>query len=326
MALALLVLVAPVLALAADPAPAPAVEGVKAEAAPEKPAVRALQVKSRGKGTAYLFKLTLVPGVPDPGRAVSVGLELFELPPVPDPIHGEQVPLKDASLVAEVTDADGAGYTMVYEVHPLQDAGTYGFHTTPVRQDTYRVVLRGEHNGRKLSGTFRLSAGLWPIPGGDDEAAPSEDAGGGGRMPAMPGGMKGPAVPGGRAAAPAEAPAEVAPSKPGTPLAGVMERLGEGWVELQVALFGGRVADLARAKALAGPLKTTALAAAGLRPPEADFDRLLQETAEALGALAGAKDPVQAFQRIAANQCNQCHLVYRWNVIGSLAEFPGGLP
>ncbi len=319
LALALLMLVVPAPALAEEPAPA------QPEA---KPAVRALQVKSPGKGTSFLFKLTLVPGVPDPGRVVSVGIELFELPPVPDPIHGEQVPLKDARLTAEVTDADGAGYTMIYQIHPLTDAGSYGFHATPVRQDTYRVVLRGEHNGRKLSGRFRLSAGIWPIPAGDEDASAPDEAGGG-RLPALPGGMKGPAMPGGGGAAPASGavePAAVVASRPGTPLAQVMERLGEGWVELQVALFGGRVADQARVKALAAPLKATALAAAGLRRPDADFDRLLQETAEALGALEGAREPAQAFGRIAANQCNQCHLVYRWNVIGSLAEFPGGLP
>jgi hypothetical protein len=327
--LALLCLVAPCLVSGAEQgklSDEPAAADEKpAPAPPPRPEVRNLQIRGRTRGDSYLFKVSLIPGVPDPGRVVAVRLEMFELPVVPDPIHGEQIPVKDAQIRAEVTDADGAGYTLTYSVHPLADAGSYGFHVTPARQDTFRVVLKAEYQGRKAEGAFRLGAGIWPLPASEDEDRSEEggESGGGGRLPAMPGGgVKVPAMPGGGPAAAGAGPAV----RQGSPLAQVMERLGEGWVELQVLLHGGRTPDLGRVKALAEPLRQTALAGAGLRAPEADFDRLLAETAEALGQLGSVKDPLAAFQRIGAHQCNQCHFVYRWRVLGSLAEFPGGLP
>lgn len=298
---------------------------IESKAAGEKPAVRALQLRS----SIFQFSLRLEPGVPDPGQVEQVRIEMAELPPVPDPIYGETIPVKECQMLAEVTDADGAGYGMLYQVHQLTDAGAYGFHFTPKRRDTYRVVLRGEHKSQKFSPTFRVPVGIWPFhdPGGSGGADGSASKSTGGRLPAIPGSPTDPALP----AAPA-GPAVPAGAAASSPVAGLMEILGARWVDLQVALLAGRKPDWTRVKAAAEALRQASLDGAGLLPADPDFTGLMKEQAEALDKLAKAAGsakaaPVrEAFDQLGGRHCNRCHFAKRFGLLASPDEFPGGLP
>ncbi len=292
----------------------------KEEKALAKPAVRTVQIKS----SIFQFDVRLTPGVPDPGQVEEVRIEMAEVPPVPDPIYGQSIPVKDAEIVAEVTDADGAGYTLAYRVHPLTDAGVYGFHFTSTRRDTYKVVLKGEQKSQKFSPSFRVPVGIWPIKDvdakGNERVVPAESASS--RMPALPGGIKAPATPAG----PARASAKTSPMRK------AMDEMGGLWVDLQVALFAGRKPDMPKVKAAAEALQKASLAAAGLKPADSDHEELGKEAAVALGKLAqaaggGKRAPtVKAFEQVGGRHCNRCHFVKRWKVIANPEEFPGLLP
>lgn len=301
-------------------------EAAKATAAAEKPKVRTVQLKS----SIFQFNVRLEPGVPDPGQVEEVRIEMAEVPPIPDPIYGETIPVKQAVFMAEVTDADGAGYTLTYRVHPLTDAGVYGFHFTPSRKDTYQVVLRGVQKSQKFSPKFRVPVGIWPFRDvdakGNEKVVPASPAGS--RMPALPGSNRGPAVPTGPAGSmggPSGAPS-------GSPLHEAMEKMGAHWVSLQEALFAGRRADYAKVKVAADGLKTATEAAAGLLPGDPDHADLIGQCVSAIDGLvqaaarAKAKPLTEAFDQVGGRHCNRCHFAKRWKILASPAEFPGDLP
>ena len=309
----------PTLVFAAESKPAPA---TKSEA--PKPAVRTVQVKDG----FILFNVRLTPGVPDPGQVVEAKVEMFEVPPVPDPIYGEQIPIKDAVVTASITDADGEGYTQRYLIHPLMDAGTYGFHFTPSRKDIFRVTFTGTHKGRKYSAGFRTPVAVWPFK---DRSAKKNNgpASPGSRLPALPTGMKGPAGPASPGAARTPAGAKTAASGPALPpMTDAMQRMGDKWVVMQLALFAGRAADMNRAKTSATSLQQVSTVAASIQTDISDFAPEMKELAkafESMGAAAGAGKREQVkthFGQIADKRCTRCHLVYRWKVLGSLAEYP----
>ena len=293
-----------------------------AEAKPSespKPAVRTVQVKDG----IILFKVRLTPGVPDPGQVVEAMVEMFEVPPVPDPIYGEQIPVKDSTIIAEVTDADGEGYTQRYLIHPQMDAGTYGFHYTPARKDILRVVFKGKHKGRKFSTSFRTPVAVWPFK--DASASKSDGPAGGSRMPALPSGMGGPAMP----ASPAGTRVPVASAaKSIKPLPDAMQRMGDKWVLLQVAMFAGRAADMNRVKTGATTLQQVSMVASGVQTDMTDFSTEMKELAKAfeqLGVAAGTGKRAEVerqFGKIADTGCTRCHFVHRWKVLGTLAEYP----
>ncbi len=332
--LAVALLVLPGLVWAADEAKGEKVSDKKDDEAaapkvPPKPEVRTVQVKS----SIFQFTVRLKPGVPDPGEVVEARIEMAEVPPVPDPIYGETIPVKGAALVAEVTDADGAGYTLAYKVHALTDAGAYGFHFTPTRKDTYRVVLKGEHKSQKVSPSLRVPVGIWPFKdvdeSGKEKVVPATP--GGSRLPALPGGAKRPALPGGSGSAGGPAAAGAKPADLASPLQQAMQAMGERWVALQVALFAGRRADLGKAKAAAAALGKACQEAVGASP-KAGFDGLVREAAGAADKVAAAagkgkpKPTVQAFDQLGARHCNRCHFAQRWQILASPEEFPAMLP
>lgn len=296
---------------------------------PPKPKIRSIQAKSG----QVLFDVRLVPGVPDPREVVEVELEVAETPPVPDPIYGERIPIKAAELVAEVTDADGAGYTVAYRVHALQDAGTYGFHFTPLRKDNYQVRLKGVHKHKRLDTDFRVPVGIWPFKEVDAEGnvnivKPGQASS---RLPAVPTGMKGPAVPG--AAAPtAAASARNMPGRPPSPLEESMQTLGGLWADAGTALLAGRRPDLAEAKAVAARMVKAVQQAAGRKPDDAEYTGLMDQLREAVEALQAAAaagktaKAVDAFREIGARHCNRCHFKMRWGMLEDLNMFPAGLP
>ncbi len=312
-----------------------------ADEGPPKPAVRTVQVRS----SIFQFKVRFDPGVPEPGEVVEARIEMAEVPPVPDPVYGETIPIKGAAIVAEVTDADGAGYGLAYRVHPLTDAGMYGFHFTPARSDVYRVVLRGEQKSQRYAATIRVPVGIWPLPGGEDEQPADKGGPGlaalpGGRGPAVPAGHSGgPAIPGSGPAQPGGGPAQPGGGPAGdeakggeSPLHEAMETMGEHWVALQVALLAGRRPDLNKARLAADALRRACLAAVDVAPGDADHARLMKATAAAVGAVAKAtagkkaKPALRAYRQVGARHCNRCHFARRWEVLSSPDEFPAMLP
>jgi hypothetical protein len=296
----------------------------QAKSKEEKPRVRTLQVKS---GT-LLFNVSIEPGVPDPGQVIAFSIELAEVPEVPDPIYGEKIPVKDAELTARVTDADGAGYTMAYRVHALQDAGSYGFHYTPVRKDNYRVALMGIHNGKGFKAELRVPVGIWPFIKVDAEGkvskVPAQTASN--RRPALPSGLKAPAIPGG--AGVGRQPA----ARKNSPLGKAMQVLGEQFARAGVALFSGRRPDLKEAKAAADLLKAEVEKAAAIKQADDEYDGQMQELNQAVQELvrasgAGkAKSAKASFSRIGDQHCNRCHFKMRWKMIEQSSDFPARLP
>ncbi len=296
----------------------------QAKVVKEKPRVRTVQVKSG----ALLFNVSIEPGAPDPGQLVAFSIELAEVPPVPDPIYGEKIPIKDAELIARVTDADGAGYTLAYRVHTLQDAGSYGFHYTPIRKDNYRVALSGIHNGKSFKAELRVPVGIWPFIKVDAEGnvsrVPAHTASN--RMPALPSGLKTPAVPTGAGAG------RLPAASVNTPLGEAMQALGEQFARAGVALLSGRRPDLKEAKAAADLLRAGVEKAAALKQPDDEYDGLMQELGQAVQELvraAGAgkaKSAGEAFARIGSRHCNRCHFKMRWKMIEQSSDFPARLP
>lgn len=308
---------------AADGGAKPAKAAAKAVPVKPKPRLRTVQVKSGN----LLFNVTIEPGAPDPGQVISFSIELAEVPPVPDPIYGEKIPVKDARLTARVTDADGAGYTLAYRVHTLQDAGTYGFHYTPIRKDNYRVALVGVHKGKGFKAGLRVPVGIWPFvevdAAGNVSRVPAHTPSN--RMPALPSSVKTPAVPGGAAGG-----TSGAVKKP--VLAQAMEALGEQFARAGVALFAGRRPDLKQAKAAADKLRAAVKKAAALKMADEEYDGLMIGLGQAVGELvtataAGrAKSARKAFNRIGSGHCNRCHFKMRWKMIGQSSGYPDRLP
>lgn len=296
----------------AQPSPAP------------KPEIRHLQVKSG----PVLFGIRLEPGVPDPEEVVEVAIEMAEIPPIPDPIYGERIPVKGAEIIAEVADADGAGYTVKYRVHPLQDAGSYGFHFTPLRRDNYRVTLKGIYKTKKFDPNFRVPVGIWPFTKVDKKGSvsqvPAQPASS--RMPAVPSGVKGPAVPGG------STPKRTVPGRRLSPLRGVMKALGESWAQAGEALLMGRRPDLKEARVASTQMKAAATEAVEVKPSDSEFKSLISELSQALNkfdqAAGSGKAPatIKAFKRIGSHHCNRCHFKMRWKMIDDLNAFPAALP
>jgi len=290
---------------------------------PPKPEVRHLQVKSG----PVLFGVRLEPGVPDPEEVVEVSIEMAEVPPIPDPIYGERIPVKGAEIVAEVADADGAGYTVKYRVHPLQDAGSYGFHFTPLRKDNYQVTLKGVYKTKKFDSHFRVPVGIWPFTKVDEKGSvskvPVQPVTS--RMPAVPTGVKGPAVPGGAA------PKRSVPGRQTSPLGSVMKELGESWAKAGEALLMGRSPDLKQARVFSTQMKAAAKEALEVSS-DSEFKSLISEMNQELGrfeqAAGSGKAPatIKAFKHIGSHHCNRCHFKMRWKMLDDLNAFPAALP
>jgi hypothetical protein len=302
------------MSFAGEPPKEPAPKGPES-----KPEMRSIQVKS-----GYLsFNILLRPGVPDPGQVVEITMDMAEVPPVPDPIYGERIPVKNASITASVTDA--AGYSLNYRVHSLQDAGSYGFHFTPMRKDTYQVTLKGVYKEKKFNPDFEVPAGIWPFKGAEAKAptsAPPTSS----RLPAVPSGMSAPVAPSGAGAT------RKVSGRVSSPLQVSMSKVGEFWAKAGVAMLVGRKPDLNEATALAAKLKGAVREAAVMKPSDKEFNSLMKKLWEAVGefekaASSGkAAKALETFKRIGSHHCNRCHFKMRWGILKHVGTFPAGLP
>ncbi len=273
-------------------------------AQPDKPEVRTLRAKSG----SLQFVVHLRPGVPDPGKVVEAEIEMADIPPIPDPIYGERIPVKGVHLIAKVTDADGAGYTLAYRVHALQDAGQYGFHFTPIRKDNYRLALTGSYKGVPFNASLKVPVGIWPLPA--EEAAQNQTAS---RLPALPGGMRAPASPGAKSSSPKQVESA---------LHAAMERMGESFSLMGEALYQGRRADLKKAKPIAVELSKAIRQGVEASGPDPVYPAWMQETLDAAQALEQSigsgkrKAALRDFGALGGQHCNRCHLKLRWQLDG----------
>jgi hypothetical protein len=259
-----------------------------------KPQVRNVQLSSG----QLQFNIKLEPGAPDAGRVVDVRVELAMVPPVPDPIYGERIPVKGARLVASLADQEGTGYRSLYLVHPLSDAGLYGFHFTPLRSDVYVMELTARYQERDYQVSCKVPVGIWPFPPGT-ETVQAESAPSAMRMPAIPGSL-GPSVS-----------ATTAPSAGHQKSAFQqgMFSLGAAFAGLANALLAGR-ADFSRA---GEELSAMQKALGSLNLPETSpLKQLVEELAARLKAFDQAGG-AQALRRL-AESCNSCHLAKRWKL------------
>lgn len=288
------------------------VPGLVLGAAPQKvkprPPTRTILVKT---GT-LVFKVRLVPGVPLPGHVVEAVMEAAEVPPVPDPVYGERIPLKQAEMKALVTDADGEGFTTGYRVHRLADAGSYGFHFTPLRRGVHQVLLVGTHGGVTFKAKFKVPVDIWPFPQGvaDDsgEPAPAPAT----RMPALPASME-------RSRQPASSGAVASGSGQLSPLRRAMHELGLAMARAGAALELGRRPDVAEARQaladLAGLLQAARQAASKRAPWVAGLDQLQVPANTLLEKLKGKRGTAarQAYRGL-VQACTACHLQQRWRL------------
>lgn len=161
----------------------------------ELKAARTERVLLRTSGPIRL-RVMLRPGAPEVKAVEEVRIDLAEKLEVPDPTFGEYKPLTNANMVATVAYVDALEEApatgkkrgqaapdvpepLRYRVHPLEDAGVYGFHTTMLAPGKYEVKLEGKDaKGRALEGSFHLYPGLWPPPDWDQERSKADAASG----------------------------------------------------------------------------------------------------------------------------------------------------
>ena len=289
----------------------------------EKPAQRTVSARSG----IFQIKIQMTPGVPDPRQMESVTIDVAEIPAVPDPIYGESIPAKNVHMVAQVIQEDGAGLATPYRVHPLTDAGSYGFHFTPLRRDVYLLRIKGTHKERTLDTKVRIGAGIWPLTKVDSEdqqqIVPSKTSKS--RLPAIPESM--------RSTGFGQHKSGLAGSKINatTTLADRMQEIGSAWVDLQIALFGSLLPDLKKAQNASQHLFERARDALDHRPAPPDFAVLMQEMIDEgtlfrkSAASKQTKKIVQSYHTLGARHCNRCHFVHRFKLINKALDYPQAL-
>lgn len=139
------------------------------------------------------LRLTLKPGAPEVKAVQEVRLDVSEKLAVPDPRYGEHKPLRDAQLTATLRfvepyaddkpepkkgrKPEPTPEPLVYRVHPLEDAGVYGFHLTTLRPGRYEVKIEGKGAAdERVEASFDLYPGKWPPPDWDEEKARATDS------------------------------------------------------------------------------------------------------------------------------------------------------
>lgn len=130
--------------------------------------VRNISRSVNGLGLSFAIE----PGEVKANSVIEIRLDVTQKLDVADPRYGNLMPLKGLDLVATVSQPTGkkdAG-ALRYQLHPLESAGRYGFHTTPLKDGLYQVTVRGTtKEGKSVEGSFPLHVGVWPPPDFDDE-------------------------------------------------------------------------------------------------------------------------------------------------------------
>lgn len=173
----------PLVSAAAPPADATANNAAKTKAAvPPKPP----HLKLRHQSATLGYRVSVKPGIPDPGTTVIIEVDLVELLEDPHPRFGTRRPIDDATLHAVlVGPAKGKGkrgagdWAQAHRAIKLEDAGAYGLSFTPPLAGLYGLYLRGQAGAAgPIDCVMKLSFGAWPMPEGEAPALPS-------RLPTM---------------------------------------------------------------------------------------------------------------------------------------------
>ena len=106
----------------------------------KKPGIRTFHKKARD----HEMFLTVVPGIPEVGRAVEMQLRAFKIPKTPHPQYGARIPMDNAIIVATAAHEKELTTSIDYLLHPIGDPGTFGFHFTPVSKGYHNIIFAGE--------------------------------------------------------------------------------------------------------------------------------------------------------------------------------------
>jgi murein DD-endopeptidase MepM/ murein hydrolase activator NlpD len=135
-------------------------------------AARKVRNLSRSSGDVAI-SVAIEPGEVKAERLVEIRFDLGQKLTVPDPRYGLRMPLRGLTdLVASVSQPTGKKDVAAarYLVHPLEAPGRYGFHTTPLKDGLYQVLISGKaKDGKAFEASFPLHVGVWPPPDFEDE-------------------------------------------------------------------------------------------------------------------------------------------------------------
>lgn len=164
-------------AVAADKkAPETSAAAPAAPAAPKPPVL-----KPRFKSETIEYRVTIRPGVPEPGQTVSVEVELAEILKVPDPAYGNRKPINDANMRGILVGSPEKGrkakrsgpFVETRKALRLKDSGTYGFTFTAPSKGVYGLYLRGDAGSAgPIDFKTAIPYGVWPLPEGQSLDTP----------------------------------------------------------------------------------------------------------------------------------------------------------
>jgi len=145
-----------------------------------------------------LLTLKLRPGAVDANLLLEMVVDARVILAEPDPTYGDQAPMDDAVLFATFTNTlapppkdpkakpAALAPTVTYAIHPLGDAGSYGFHASLPSSGAWTVKLHGTRkDGKPVSETIPLHAAVWPPPDFEQEEKKNAELGGGGGRRAL---------------------------------------------------------------------------------------------------------------------------------------------
>jgi murein DD-endopeptidase MepM/ murein hydrolase activator NlpD len=134
-------------------------------------AARKIRNISRSSGPIGV-SFAIEPGEVKSNSVVEIRVDLTQKLDVADPKYGTLMPLKGLDLVAVVSQPTGKkdNKSLKYALHPLEAAGRYGFHTTPLKDGLYQVSIQGTtKDGKSVDASFPLHVGVWPPPDFEEE-------------------------------------------------------------------------------------------------------------------------------------------------------------
>jgi hypothetical protein len=113
------------------------------------------------------YRVTIRPGVAQPGQSITVQIGLASILQQPDPTFGDRKPIDDAKLTAWLIPPKNKKNKEKVQARValnLRDAGSYGLSFSPTHKGIYGLHFRGQNaSGEKLSYEMKLPFGVWPM-------------------------------------------------------------------------------------------------------------------------------------------------------------------
>ncbi len=273
---------------------APAEAAAPAELGPHK------ELRHTKVSGDFVYVLAVRPGEPKAGDSVELFFKINEILPIPDPAYGDRKPLEGGKMTVRVS---GGGLDRTYQVHELDDSGTYGAHFTAANQGVYRLQVERTDLRRAQQVEFQVGVGV-PTPGVQKDAQATTPRRG---RNGVTEGVELVGVAGPDAAS----------------IAGVMAELGRRWMELARHAGTPAAADAAKA------VREQAELMAGKMPQMKGADvtewEQLASSLVARAASFGTGDRaavLSAMQKTNDELCMRCHAKYRFQFADSVATWP----